>query len=1192
MALVVKDRVKETSTSTGTGDFTLAGAVAGFQSFATALTNGDTTYYAITDPGTGDFEVGLGTYNAGVITRTTILESTNAGAAVNFQAGEKEVFITYPAEKAVYLDASNNIAVPGLVDGRDLAADGSKLDGIEAGATADQTAGEIKTAYESNANTNAYTDAEKTKLAGIEAGADVTDATNVEAAGAVMDADIGVTVQAYDANIVSDASYVHTDNNYTTTEKNKLAGIEAGATADQTKADIDALGINAATLGGNNAAYFTGYTDTAVANLVASAPGTLDTLNELAAALGDDPNFATTVTNSIATKLPLSGGTMTGNVSFGDNIKATFGAGSDLQIYHDGSSSLVTDQGTGNLKLQGTNLHLQTAAGVNYLYAQAGANLRLYYNGSEKLTTTNTGIDVTGTVTADGLTVDAGASDIAIVFDDNSVTNRYQFTTGGNSLDSYFNVNSDATRASHLRAISGSVSFDIASGFGRNDIIFAGADLFIKRGATKALEVDQVTGDISFYEDTGTTPKFFWDASAESLGIGTTSPAFGIDSRVNNGSNPVWGYNIANIVDGQTNNSGLRIASNASTAGIANLISATNSAASQFAFWTYNGSSWGERLRITSTGNVGIGETSPDTSLDVVGGSADSVVDTLTLKNDSTGSSAGVGLNFVVDGVNDVITSAIYGQRTGAAYHQGSLQFLTRDNAGGGLLERMRIDASGNVGIGTTSPSSKLTVDTGGNADADYIDINSSSTGRMRLGYSYTGGPTSTSYAQILADSNGNLDLSSRGNFASNIQFYTSSGSAPTERMRIDANGRVGIGLTNPDVALSLEGDLRVRDSSGNTDVYFGGGTGQAAINLYGPSQTTYSSILNNNSYTYFTMNGGNGIQYRARGAGTHIFSTTNSDTERMRIANNGNVGIGTTSPDQPLSVVGKMSFKTGTTTRGLVGSPSWDGGYVSIQNGTLAESAANAALYQNSLGITSVNAASGQRIEFKIANSEKMRLDSSGNLLVGKTADNWGTTGVQVHGYGVVAASRNGHVINANRETTDGDIVRFQKNGSTVGSIGVANNDIYIGTGDTTLTFIDGSNNINPTGTSGAQRSDAISLGDTNNRFKDGYFSGTVNAANFNTTSDATLKTNVETLTGSLDAVKALRGVSYDWIDSGNSEVGVIAQEVEAVIPDVVSTNDQGIKSVKYGNLVAVLIEAIKEQQAQIDELKAKLGD
>ena len=95
----------------------------------------------------------------------------------------------------------------------------------------------------------------------------------------------------------------------------KLDGIEAGATADQTKADIDALNVDADTLDGQHGAYYTGYTDTAVANLVDSAPATLDTLNELAAALGDDPNFATTVTNSVATKLPLSGGAMTGPIT-------------------------------------------------------------------------------------------------------------------------------------------------------------------------------------------------------------------------------------------------------------------------------------------------------------------------------------------------------------------------------------------------------------------------------------------------------------------------------------------------------------------------------------------------------------------------------------------------------------------------------------------------------------------------------------------------------------------------------------------------------------------------------------------------------------------------------------------------------------------------------------------------------------
>jgi len=87
------------------------------------------------------------------------------------------------------LSVTGNVTVGGTVDGRDVATDGTKLDGIESGATADQTDAEIKTAYENNSNTNAYTDAEKSKLAGIESGADVTDSTNVDSAGAVMNTD-------------------------------------------------------------------------------------------------------------------------------------------------------------------------------------------------------------------------------------------------------------------------------------------------------------------------------------------------------------------------------------------------------------------------------------------------------------------------------------------------------------------------------------------------------------------------------------------------------------------------------------------------------------------------------------------------------------------------------------------------------------------------------------------------------------------------------------------------------------------------------------------------------------------------------------------------------------------------------------------------------------------------------------------
>jgi hypothetical protein len=109
MALVVNDRVKETSTTTGTGSFTLAGAVTGFETFSSAIGNTNTTYYAIVNTTDGEFEVGLGTVGAGTLSRDTIISSSNSDAAVDFAAGTKNVFCTLPASKSVILDASGNI---------------------------------------------------------------------------------------------------------------------------------------------------------------------------------------------------------------------------------------------------------------------------------------------------------------------------------------------------------------------------------------------------------------------------------------------------------------------------------------------------------------------------------------------------------------------------------------------------------------------------------------------------------------------------------------------------------------------------------------------------------------------------------------------------------------------------------------------------------------------------------------------------------------------------------------------------------------------------------------------------------------------------------------------------------------------------------------------------------------------------
>lgn len=102
MALVVKDRVKSSTTTTGTGTITLGAAALGFQAFS-VIGDGNTTYYTITDTVNGTWEVGIGTYTASgtTLSRDTVLESSNAGALVNFAAGSKDVFVAYPAERAV-----------------------------------------------------------------------------------------------------------------------------------------------------------------------------------------------------------------------------------------------------------------------------------------------------------------------------------------------------------------------------------------------------------------------------------------------------------------------------------------------------------------------------------------------------------------------------------------------------------------------------------------------------------------------------------------------------------------------------------------------------------------------------------------------------------------------------------------------------------------------------------------------------------------------------------------------------------------------------------------------------------------------------------------------------------------------------------------------------------------------------------
>ena len=310
-------------------------------------------------------------------------KATRLGKALGFNSstGNPEAVSFYDS------DADVRAAVEAASDSNVFTdADHSKLDGIEANATADQTASEIRTLVESATDSNVFTDADHTKLNAIEDNA-TADQTASEILTAVKTVD--------------------------------------GATS----------GLDADLLDGQHGSYYTGYADTAVSNLVDSAPSTLDTLNELAAALGDDANFSTTVTNSIATKMPLAGGTFTGDVSFGDGDKAVFGAGSDIQIYHDATgsgTSYIDGGGSGNLLIIADDLYVNGSNSENMIKAVEDGAVTLYFNGASKVSTTASGADVVGDITVSGTVdgVDIAARD-AILTSTTTTANAAMPVSGG-----------------------------------------------------------------------------------------------------------------------------------------------------------------------------------------------------------------------------------------------------------------------------------------------------------------------------------------------------------------------------------------------------------------------------------------------------------------------------------------------------------------------------------------------------------------------------------------------------------------------------------------------------------------------------------------------------------------------------------------------------------------------------------------